>query len=293
MTIFISSKYIWNIDVKVEDNLEIENIMQDLEELGLCKGVLKSKINTDKIINEIRLKRHDIAWIGIDLEGTNVKVDIVKADESPEIIKNTDYCNIVAKKPGIINKITAQNGTALVKAGDTVNKEDILIAGYMDGKYTERRYVHSLGEVEAKVWYEKTEEIKYNEQLFKTTGNIEKKYEIAFNGFKIKLYKNKSKFKFYETEETETNLKLFKSFYLPITITKIQNTEQVEEQKTYTKEEAVEKGVDCISKELEEQIESKERIINKNVKTNEKDDRVEVTITYEVLENIGENKVIE
>ena len=157
--IAISSRYIWNIDVNVEENLSIENITQDLKECGLERGILKSKVDTQKIINEIRLKRNDIAWIGIDLKGTNVKVSIVKSKEKPEIINNYDYCNIIAKKPGIITKITAQNGTAKVKVGDEVQIGDILIAGTMEGKYTELRYVHSLGEIEAKVEYRKSKEI--------------------------------------------------------------------------------------------------------------------------------------
>ena len=61
--IYISSGYVWNIEVKVEDGLEIENIVQDLEKAGLSRGMPKSKIDTDRIINEIRLKRDDIAWI--------------------------------------------------------------------------------------------------------------------------------------------------------------------------------------------------------------------------------------
>ena len=188
--IAISSRYIWNIDVNVEENLSIENITQDLKECGLERGILKSKVDTQKIINEIRLKRNDIAWIGIDLKGTNVKVSIVKSKEKPEIINNYDYCNIIAKKPGIITKITAQNGTAKVKVGDEVQIGDILIAGTMEGKYTELRYVHSLGEIEAKVEYRKSKEIFLEEDIYKNTGNKENKYELKFNNFTMKLYKN-------------------------------------------------------------------------------------------------------
>lgn len=61
--IYISSRYIWNVEIKVEDDLEVENIVEDLENAGLSRGTLKNKVNTDKIINELRLKRDDIAWI--------------------------------------------------------------------------------------------------------------------------------------------------------------------------------------------------------------------------------------
>ena len=180
----------WNVDIKVEENLIIENIEEDLEDLGLKRGILKSKIDTDKLVNEIRLKRNDISWIGIDLKGTNAIVKIVKAQEKPELIDNLDYCNIVATKDGIITGIVAQNGTAQVKAGDEVHKGDILIAGYMEGKYTDRRYVHSMGEVQAKVIYSKSEKMYLNQEKLRETGEEEKKLQIKFNNFKINFYKN-------------------------------------------------------------------------------------------------------
>ena len=63
LLIFISSRYIWNIEVSVEDNLIIENIEYDLEKLGLKQGMLKKSIDSNKIINDLRLNRNDIAWV--------------------------------------------------------------------------------------------------------------------------------------------------------------------------------------------------------------------------------------
>ena len=60
---FISSRYIWNIEISFQDNQVVENIETDLEKLGLKPGIAKNKIDTEKIINDIRLNRSDIAWI--------------------------------------------------------------------------------------------------------------------------------------------------------------------------------------------------------------------------------------
>ena len=65
-----------------------------LEQKGLKVGTLKSRVNSQEIINEIRLERADIAWIGISIEGTNAIVKIVEAEAKPEIINEEDYCNI-------------------------------------------------------------------------------------------------------------------------------------------------------------------------------------------------------
>ena len=144
LSIYTSSKYIWNIDILIEENQQLENVEKDLYELGLKKGINKKNINPNEIITKIKLKRNDISWIGINIIGTNAIVKIVKAEEKPEIIDKSDYCNIIASKSGVITKIIAQNGTAIVKEGDRVEKGDVLIAGFIEGKYTEKRLVHSM-----------------------------------------------------------------------------------------------------------------------------------------------------
>lgn len=291
--IYISSKYIWNIQINVKDELVVENVEKDLEELGIKKGVIKNKIDINNIINELRLRRNDIAWVGIDLKGTNVIVNIVKADKSPEIINNSDYCDIVAIKPGIITKVVAQNGTAQITVGDSVEKGDILIAGYMEGKYTDLRYVHSLGTVEAKVLYSETTEVKLNEEIYCESGKKQNKYEIEFNSFNIKLYKNISDFEKYNTETSLKNIKLFNNFYLPICIKKITVKEQIKEKTIDTVEGAIEKGTEELKAKIEEQIENKQNIVDQVIETDELDDKVIIKVTYEVIEEISENKKIE
>ena len=293
LSTFVSSEYVWNIKISVKDNLEIENIEQDIETLGIKRGVKKDKIDTNKIMNELRIKRDDIAWVGIDVEGTSVKINIVKSEKIPDIVNNSDYCNIIASKSGTIKKITAQNGTAVVNVGDSVQKGDILIAGYMEGKYTEPRLVHSLGKVEAIISYQKAKNINFKQEEYKYTGKEEKKYEIDLCNYKIKLYKNKSKYERYTEEKEEKNLKLSKNLYLPISIVKITNKEQTKEEKIYGLDEAIKIATDEATQEIEEKIENKNNIEDKRVDVNENETGVTVTVTYDILEDIGENQKIE
>ena len=291
-SIALSSNFIWNVDIVEDDEQKLENIKADIEEAGLKVGELKSKINTKEIINKIRLKRKDVAWVGIELKGTNAIIKIVKAEEKPEIIDENEYCSVLADKAGIITKINAQSGTANVKVGDTVNQGDILINGWMEGKFTGIRYVHAKGEVEAKVWHTKSKKILYHTTQTQETGNIEERYAIQINNFRINFQKGVSKFKIYDTIETENKFKIFSDFYLPISIIKITNKEKNEIEKNYTIEEAKNIGIEELQKELDNEIEDKDKIVNKNINTYEKEDGVEVYVTYEVLENIGTNEKI-
>ena len=290
--LFISSNFVWNVEIREENNLEIENIMQDLEEQGLKPGVSKNNIDTKSIINNIRLKRDDIAWMGIELKGTNAIVRIVKSDEKPEIIDESEYCNIVSDKSGVITKINAQNGTAMVNVGDTVNIGTTLIAGWMEGKYTGMRYVHSKGEIEAKVWYTKSKKIYYKQNVTELTGKEEKQYSLKINNFKINFHKGVSKFEIYDTIDEEKKFKIFSDFYLPISIITTTNKEKKSVEKTYSIEEAKQIGLKELEEELNNEIENKEAIVNKNCNIYENEDYVEVELTYEVIENIGTNEKI-
>ena len=258
IAIIISSNYIWNIEIQIEENREVEGIEANIEEAGLRIGMLKSKLNVSNVIRKIRLERDDISWIGIQLTGTNAIVKVVKAKEAPKIIDEDDYTNIVANKSGVITKIIAQNGTAKVKVGDTVEEGAVLIEGTMSGKYTDIRYVHSIGDIEAKVWYTKTEKIYFERTEKQYTNNEENKYKIKISKFEINLFKTLSKFGIYDTIEEEKRIKIFSDFYLPISLTKITNKEQINIEKQCSLQEAKNEGIQKAKKELDKEIKEKE-----------------------------------
>lgn len=61
------SNFVWNIQIKGNSSISKEELMKELNDNGLKVGMLKRKVNEEKIINQIRLDRQDISWIGIDL----------------------------------------------------------------------------------------------------------------------------------------------------------------------------------------------------------------------------------
>lgn len=292
ITIGILSNFIWNIDItglEKVDKHEIENL---LSENGFKIGKCKIGLNTKEVIDQLRLQRNDIAWAGIEISGTNAIVKIVEADLKPEIIKEDEYCNIIATKEGMIVKVSAQNGTPLVKEGDIVSKGSVLVGGWLEGKYTGMRYVHANGEVQAKVWYSQKEKIPFKELKKELTGKDEKKYSVKINNFQINLSKRVSKFENYDTIEENKKIRLFSNFYLPIEIQKITYQEYQNQEVSHSLEEAKEIGISQATQKLDEQIENKSSIINKKVQENHTEEYIEVEVIYEVLENIATKEKI-
>lgn len=293
IALFMMSKFIWNIEVKGNTRISKIEILEELSKNGLKIGTYKRKLNANSVINKVRLDRGDIAWIGIDIEGTNAIVEIKETSEAPELIDENEYCNIVSNKEGMITKINVQNGTAVVKEGDIVKEGDTLVLGYLEGKYTGIRYVHAKADIEAKIWYSKKEKVFLKQQIQVPTGATEQKYTLNINNFKINFYKTLSKFENYDTINENKKLMLFSNFYLPIELIKKTNCEYKYEEKIYTEEELTQITQEKIEKELEEEIVQTENIINKQTNIYPNEDYIEVEVIYEVLENIGsKDKII-
>ena len=287
------SNFIWNIEITGTDKIDKKEIEQLLSENNLKIGSCKIGLSTNEVIDQIRLKRDDIAWVGIEISGTNAVVKIVEADLKPEIIPEEEYCNIVATKDGMIVKVSAQNGTPVVTEGDIVAKGSVLIGGWLEGKYTGTRYVHANGEVQAKVWYSEKVKIPLNQVKKEFTGNEENKYSVKINNFQINLSKRVSKFENYDTIEENKKIRLFSNFYLPIEIQKITYQEYKNEEVSYSLEEAKQMAENEAMQKLNEQIENKDSILDKKVQENHTQEYVEVEVIYEVLENIGtEEKIV-
>ena len=120
--LFTLSKFIWNIKIEGLNKIDKQEMLNILEKEGIQVGILKSKVNQEKTINKIRLEREDIAWIGIQLEGTNAIIKVVEITQKPEIINEEDYCNIVSDKYAQIIKISAQNRYSRSKRRRHCNK---------------------------------------------------------------------------------------------------------------------------------------------------------------------------
>ena len=294
LMIMISSMYVWNIDIVSSGDINEKELLEQLNEKGLAVGKIKRNIDTKNIITNIRLERSDISWMEINLKGTNAIVNIVKAEEKPNIIDDNEYCDIVSDKKGIITKITAQRGTIAVKVGDIVEEGTKLISGIMEGKYTDPRYVHAKGEVEAKVWYTKRRKSKFTREVSKQTGAEKEKYSIIFNNFRINLYKSLPNFEKYDTISENKKIKLFSDFYLPISIQKDTYKEIKTNDITYGKQELQNILISEMEKEFEQENFNNKEITNKTVNVYQGDQNtLEVELTYEVLENIGtEEKIV-
>jgi len=161
----------------------------------------------------------DIAWAGIDIEGTNVYISIVEKTKLPQsAINENSIGDIISDKSGIIEKIVAENGTPILKAGEYVEEGRILIEGKIYSNTLETKDVTAKGIVTLNTEYEykneynfRVDEKQYNGKVKYSVGvdinNKENyinyldkslKYDIIKNGSSINLFENEISFNFYK-----------------------------------------------------------------------------------------------
>ena len=286
--IFISTKFVWNIEINGNEKIAREEIINLIAEHGITKGILKQKIDTNKISNSIRLERDDISWLGITLKGTNAIINIKESIETPEVIDKNEICNIVANKDAKISKLVVHSGTARVAVGDEVKEGDLLVEGVMEGVHLGNRNVHADANVTGVICLQKEKKEEFMQTKTVETGNMEIKREICINNFRINLNKRLSNFENYDTIYSNHRIKLFSNFYLPIEVRKTEYKEIKSELVEYSENELKDK----LEKDIEEELEKEYNISNyenktKDVEVNLEPDGMRVKLTYEIKEEIG------
>jgi len=184
----ILSSFVLDIDIIGNTKIPEEKIIHKLNEIDLKKFSLRSNIDVDRISVALRNEFNTIAWVGVYEQGTRIVIDIKERVDAPRIIEKNIPCDLVAKRAGIIESFTVENGEKSVASGQMVVKGQVLVSGTIPIKNSEeKRYVHSMGSVIAKTTYIKENEFKLYTYNKSYTGNEKRVTEIK--AFGKELYK--------------------------------------------------------------------------------------------------------
>lgn len=177
----ISSMFVWSIDISGNVMIDDVSILDTLEELGVKKGIRKADISVRELANLFMIKRDDVSWVGIDIDGIRLKVKIAEKPDVPDKIDESIACDIVASKPALIVNIDTYQGKSMVSVGDIVDRGTMLVKGVVEmTQFPDKtQYVHALASVKGKVWYEKSRGLKKSE--LRTNEQIEEfAYKLAY-----------------------------------------------------------------------------------------------------------------
>jgi similar to stage IV sporulation protein len=215
-----------------------------------------------------------------------VVIKTAQSGESADVAKALPPSDITADKDCVITEIIALKGMPQVKAGDSVQKGDILVSGTLVPVGFEENREPSYTACEAKIRGKCVENKKITVPLQYTEKKYtEKKYSknavIFFNKkFNTIFSKNEPKYKKYDIMEEIRQLKMDEEHPLPVFICKNIYKEYIEVKRTLTEEEAKNKAAselidyivesyplssDIISTKLDFEIEKDSVVLNAEI----------------------------
>ena len=276
-----TSQFVTDVYITAPEGIDKTALKKELYIQGVKPGVYKKSIDRKIVRENIMGKFKQIAYVSINVKGTNIFVNITKKDESQNSDENSNYCNIIAQKDGIIEKIVPRSGEAIVQEGDIVKKGDVLING---------ANTTAQPEVWAMTFYEAKKTSNYIDIKNQRTGNKKNVYTISFYDKKYKILRN-IKYRDYEIENNIKELRIG-DYTFPVKITvstfyevkKVENKIDVEKLKKELSSKVL--------KQLEYTIPVSARILDVKDKYNVDKNMIEYVVTVTTKEDIAKLDIL-
>lgn len=182
----LMSGYGWNICISGNKDVKSADIKASLKQIGIYEGVKISNIDPEVARNELLLKRSDLSWAAINIEGSKITVDVVET-KKPDAT-DTAPSNLISTDDGIIKKIEVKHGVSMVKVGDTVESGQLLVSGVKEYDDLSVEFEKSMGNIYAEVNYEFTVSQPFKVTEYVKTGEKQTKRLLNVFGLNIPLY---------------------------------------------------------------------------------------------------------
>ena len=174
----VLSSFVLTIEVKGNTTVPTAQILTELRRQGLGIGTFGPGLDERTVGNKVLLQLPQLSWLSINLYGTRAEVLVREAVEAPELVDAQEYGSVVARASGIVTKVEALTGEAVVKVGDTVLEGETLISGtvhlegpaYSDKPEIGQIQVRASGRVYARTWRTMTAQLPLEAQVKRYTG---------------------------------------------------------------------------------------------------------------------------
>lgn len=290
--LFFLSSFVWMLDVRGNERLHADEIVEFLQEKGLAVGTFKYGVDTKSLEKELMARFDDISWINVYIKGTKATVTLTETIEKHPIVDKSTPCDIVASKDCLITFMATSAGTPKVKVGDVVQKGDVLVSGELlvgtDESNLVRRYVHAQSEVRGKMYYEMNFSVPFEYIVKNFTGKIQKDYSIIVFDKQINIFKPKVKFRNFETFTSRKQFKFGDDYPLPAISMRNEYREYVPQTMSRTVDEAKKIADSLLTNKIIQEFDIDIDILDKRVEYSENGGYLNVKATITTFERIDE-----
>lgn len=187
--IMASECFVFDIRVSGNSILTEREVKELLLAQGFTKGTFIPTLDTDELENRVMLSTDQIGWLSVNIRGNVANVELVE-QRMPDPVPVLQPAHVVAAQSGEVVAVELYRGNVLVRAGQQVNKGEILIAGVYDSAATGFRFTRASGKVMARTVHSFRVEIPYEYEKKVYTGEVYEKKTLNFFNFPIKLCKS-------------------------------------------------------------------------------------------------------
>lgn len=265
-----STKKIVKIEIRGNEYYASTEIYEFLTENNIDYGSVVKNISC-KDIEKLMLNHFDLlTFVSVHINGNTLIITVKENKTVKQEKEDETPCNLVATEDGVVISIITRAGVPLVKAGDEVKREDVLVYSKIDyNKIMGENYGYETVCSDADILIRVNKEYKdivnrkYEKRVY--TGRIQKVKGIKINNLYLTISKEKCKFKKYDTETTYSDDRYgFKKLPVTYFYTTYREYELVESE--YTDEELqniLEKKIDnYIEKLKENSIQTESKSVN-------------------------------
>lgn len=151
--LFLLSTLVWDVQVEGTQQIPKEQILQAAKAEGIYPFQWSFKLkDSTALASEMAQSIPGVSWIGIDKQGTRIKITVVESAKPEQLPPQTPR-DLVAKSDAVVSRIVAENGRPKVQRNQRVRAGDVLISGIV-GEGGRTKAVVSKGEVLGLVWHE-------------------------------------------------------------------------------------------------------------------------------------------
>ena len=191
--IFLVSAYLPGriLFISVEGNTNIPDrlILEAAEKYGVHRGASRREIRNEQIKNGILSDIPQLQWVGVNTSGCVATISIRERGWQEQGTDQNQVTRIIAAQDGYILSGTVERGTAMFREGQTVQKGQLLVSGYVNTDFCIRA-VRAEGEIIAQTNRELTA-ITPDTHLLRTRQKEQKHViSILFRKKRINLWKD-------------------------------------------------------------------------------------------------------
>lgn len=289
--------YVWAVEYVGNLQISDDEMTDFLQDENIHYGVRKDSINCEEKEKRLRSRFANVTWTSIYFEGTKLYVEVKeneKTEPAETAVRGTD---IVADEAGVITSIITRNGVPMVKAGDRVEKGDVLVSGlvpiYNEEKLVTGYHIYDAdADICIRTLIEYSIPIKRTYPVVCYTGNeIKSGFVEAFGRHADalplrELLSGRRKYP-YETASEKKQLVLLDNIYLPIYYGKIIKKEYYIKYMTYTKEEMETLLLGQFEKFISDLDEKQIQIVEKDVRIRDNREGMEINASLLAVKPTG------